>query len=66
MRILFFVTALCALCRSLVMCRHVFGLKDVKLEEPRSGAIWKKYEVIKETEMRSEERKIFKIKGKKT
>jgi len=47
------------------MCRHVSGLKDVKLEEPRSGAIWKKYEVIKETEMRSEERKIFKIKGKK-
>jgi len=45
------------------MCRHVSGLNDVKLEVPRSGAIWKKYEVIKETEMRSEERKIFKIKG---
>lgn len=45
------------------MCRHVSGLKNFKLEEPRSGAIWKKYEVIKETEMGSEERKIFKIKG---
>jgi len=46
------------------MCRHVSGVKDAKLEAPRSGAIWKKYEVIKETEMRSEERKIFKIKVK--
>jgi hypothetical protein len=46
----------------LVTCRHVPGLKYVKLEEPRSGATRKKYGVIKETEMRSEERKIFKIK----
>jgi len=60
----FFVTPLRALCRSLVMCRHVSGLKDVILLEPRSGAVWKKYEVIKETEMRSEERNIFKIKGR--
>jgi len=42
------------------MCRHVSGLDDVTLEEPRSGAIWKKYEVIKETEIRSERKKYLK------